>query len=267
MEDLLGKRLRKINVSNIRPLHRLALNSFALPADSHSWGGFFPFCGSIVGPHSGHRRDVRCLRNHCGEAGAGNGIRVLWGWGGKHLFWLLPPSYMCSPHLCVLLYILLSGFLCATCFSLRALGQVFNVVHRWCSQKSRYLLMGFCAKHFHCSFQQPACLCKYVQTLILLKHPLPCSWEHGFIFYLSVFNPQGGWRTSFCGRQPLQDPGSDEVCTFTLHSEGGLVPAGSARCHNPARWLGQICWGTQLSCPCYLAGGPVLVFCTDVWLR
>lgn len=29
---------------------------------------FFPFCDNIIGPYSGHRRDVRCLRNHCREA-------------------------------------------------------------------------------------------------------------------------------------------------------------------------------------------------------
>lgn len=110
----------------------------------------------------------------------GNGISGIERMGRKRSLLASSPSYVCCPCLCVLLYILLFGFPRATCCSLCALGWVFNVVHRWCSQKSPCLLMRFCAKHFHCSLQESLCLCKYPQPL---RAPLYLS------FICSVLSP------------------------------------------------------------------------------
>lgn len=174
--DLPGKHPRGgKNIIKAKPPCHLELNSFGLSADSHSrQSSFSPSVAASRGLTVGTKgREVP--QEPWWEGCEGNGISGIVRMGRKKSLLASSPCYMCSPCLCVLLYILLSGFPYATCLSLRAPGRVFNVVHRWCSQKSRYLLMGFCAKRFHCSFQKSACLCQYAQTPILPRPPLPCS--------------------------------------------------------------------------------------------
>lgn len=75
-EASLEKHSRKRKILSARPLHHLVLNSFTLPAECSSWENFPlpPFCDNLMGPYSRHRRDMRCLRSHCGEAEEGMGF-------------------------------------------------------------------------------------------------------------------------------------------------------------------------------------------------
>lgn len=174
--DLPGKHPRgENNISKAKPVCHLSVSSFGSSAHSHSrQSSFSPSVVASRGLTAG-TKGPEGPQEPRWEGSEENGIWDIVGMGRKKSLLAFSPCYMCFPCLCVLLYILLSGLPHATCLGVRAPGRVFNVVHRWCSQKSRYLLMGFGAKRFHCSFQKSACLCQYAQTPILQGHPLPCS--------------------------------------------------------------------------------------------
>lgn len=138
---------------------------------------------------------------------------------------------------------------------------MFNVVHRWCSQKSCYLLTGFCARRFHCSFAIKK-VCVWVNT----SRP-PSCWnvpshaaENTALFFIYLFvNPWEQCQSSFCEGQGLQE-----------QALGALL-----MCCTVQEWPCQLCQMSQpcqvawppLSCSSCLACGPALTFCNDKWRR